>query len=324
MADHHIDSAHINYSKLAELILKRYGLYISDAPPINHKPGNDWWSDVNYPFPTYPDNRFRNPNEENLDIKDPGIPEPPESPIDEDRGKDWQLIPEDMKNIRHLKNPIISFYPDTRDRFIDNAVSSYTGLTIQAVEKRAFDISFVKPYFEDNKRKTKLIRKEVIQNHLYSIATYDGWKYHIFRGKCITIVKSEPQKFEGGYVRPRTVPYGNPIENTKVKKRKDTEELMERNISIVIDGSGDLQKDICIIPVNQIIDIQKYDYIYNFTIYEGNFKIYFEDWFTVPDKKKPGTWFTYVPIGDKLPQNLLHEVVEHQQIDKEIMNKYES
>ena len=322
MADHHIDSANINYSKLAEYILKRYGLYISDAPPINHKPGNDWWSDVNYPFPNYPDNRFRNPNEENLDIKDPGEEEPEVTPIDRDDGKDFQIIPEDMKNLRHLRNPMITFNPDDRYRFIDRAVSSYTGLTIQAVEKRAFDISFVKPYFKDGKRKTKLIRREVISGHLYSIATYDGWKYHIYRGLCSTILKTEPKKVEGGYVRPRSVPFGNPMEHTDIRRRSNTDELLERNLAIVIDGSDGLNKDICVIPINQVIDIQKYDFIYNFTIYEGKLKIFFDDWFTVPDHKKPGTWFTYVPEGDILPQTLLHEVIEHQKVDKEVLRRH--
>ena len=58
MAYHHIDSADINYPELVKHILQRYGLFIHDAPPINHKPGNDWISDVYYPFPNYPDNRF--------------------------------------------------------------------------------------------------------------------------------------------------------------------------------------------------------------------------------------------------------------------------
>ena len=320
MADHHIDSADIDYSKLAEYILKRYGLYIAGAPPINHKPGNDWWSDVYYPFPNYPDNRFRNPSEENLDIKDPGIPEPPITPTDKDYGKDFQIIPEDMKNLKHLRNPIVSFFPDDRYRFINKAVASYTGLTIQAVEKRAFDISFVKPYYADNKRKTKLIRKEVISDHLYSIATYDGWKYHIYRGKCVTILKTEPKKYEDGYVRTRTVPYGDPTYHTNEIKRSKTDQLLERNLAIVIDGSIDMQTDLCIVPVNQIIDIQKYDYIYNFTIYEGNLKVFFEDWFTVRDYKHKEKWFTYVPGDNELPQNLLHEVIEHQKINKEILN----
>lgn len=324
MADHHIDSSNIDYSKAAEYILKRYGLYIHDAPSINHKPGNDWWSDVYYPFPNYPDNRFRNPEEENLEIKDPVKEEPEIIPTEKDEGKDFQIIPEDMKNLRHLRNPIISFRSDDRYRFVDRAIGSYTGLTIQAVEKRAFDISFVKPYFENGKRKTKLIRREVISGHLYSIATYDGWKYHIYRGKCATILKTEPKKIDGAYVRPRTVPFGNPMESTDIKTRPDTSELLERNLSIVIDGSCGLEKDLCSIPINQIIDIQKYDFIYNFTIYEGKLKIFFDDWFTVKDCKKPGTWFTYVPGDNIPPQNLLHEVIEHQKIDKEILKKYES
>ena len=140
----------------------------------------------------------------------------------------------------------------------------------------------------------------------------------------MTILKTQPQKIEGGYVRPRTVPFGNPMEYTDIKRRSHTDELLERNLVIVIDGSDGLEKDLCAVPVNQIIDIQKYDFIYNFTIYECKLKIFFEDWITVPDHKNPGTWFTYVPYGDTTPQNLLHEVIEHQKIDKEILKRYES
>ena len=66
MADHHVDSLKINYTQAAKHILQSHGLYIANAPDINHKPGNDFYSDWTWPFPTYPDNRFRNPSEENF------------------------------------------------------------------------------------------------------------------------------------------------------------------------------------------------------------------------------------------------------------------
>ena len=317
MADHHIDYMDIDYSKAAEYLLKRYGLYIHGAPPINHKPGNDWISDVYYPFPTYPDNRFRNPSEENLDIKFP--PDPPEQPSCEynNTDNDYQILPEDLKQLRNIKNPIITSYPFDGDKFIDKSIYPYTGLVLQAVEKRAFDISYVKPYIENKKRKTRLIQKEIISGHLMSIATFDGWRYHIYRGKCITIVKTEPPKTKDGkLIRPRTVPFGNPMEETDLRK-SNINEVLQKNLRIVLDTSSEFESSIDSIPINQVIDIQKYDYIYNFTIYEGGLKVFWDDWITVPDKKHEGKWFTYVPGGDILPQNLYHEVIEHQTVRKD-------
>ena len=161
MAYHHIDSADINYPELVKHILQRYGLFIHDAPPINHKPGNDWISDVYYPFPNYPDNRFQDPYEDNLEIKFP--PDPPEDTGErEDRDDTYQIIPEELRQLRHLKNPVITYNSDDRYRFIDRAICDYTGLTIEAVEKRAFDISFVKPYWKDKKRHQKLETREIV------------------------------------------------------------------------------------------------------------------------------------------------------------------
>lgn len=316
MAYHHIDSADINYPELVKYILQRYGLYIHGAPPINHKPGNDWWSDVYYPFPTYPDNRFRNPNEENLDIKFP--PEPPEDGNKREYNDDtFQIIPEDLDRLNRLRNPIITSYPDNRYRFIDRAIEDYTGLTIQAQEKRAYDITFVKPYWKDRKRKQKLVHREIITGHMISIATFDGWRYHIYRGKVLTILRTDPPRDKNGnIIRPRTVPYGkNVMEETDIRKIKQ-EQTLSTNLHIVLDVSDDMEKKLENISINQVIDIEKFDFIYDFNIYEEGLEVFWDDWFTIPDKNKPGTWFTYVPFEGALPQTLIHEVIEHQCIKR--------
>ena len=315
MAYHHIDSADINYPELVKHILQRYGLFIHDAPPINHKPGNDWISDVYYPFPNYPDNRFQDPYEDNLEIKFP--PDPPEDTGERvDREDTYQIVPEDLKHLRHLKNPVITYNSDDRYRFIDKAVCDYTGLTIEAVEKRAFDISFIKPYWKDKKRHQRLETREIVSGHFVSIATFDGWKYHIYRGKVVTVLKTEPPKSaDGKYIRPRVSPFGDCTEEVDLNKLKQ-ERVLERNLHIVLDVSNPMDKRIASIPVNQIIDIEKYDFIYDFNIYEQGLKVFWDDWFTIPDKDKPGTWFTYVPADGELPQYLYHEVIEHQKIKR--------
>ena len=315
MAYHHIDSADINYPELVKHILQRYGLFIHDAPPINHKPGNDWISDVYYPFPNYPDNRFQDPYEDNLEIKFP--PDPPEDTGERvDREDTYQIVPEDLKHLRHLKNPVITYNSDDRYRFIDKAVCDYTGLTIEAVEKRAFDISFIKPYWKDKKRYQRLETREIVSGHFVSIATFDGWKYHIYRGKVVTVLKTEPPKSaDGKYIRPRVSPFGDCTEEVDLNKLKQ-ERVLERNLHIVLDVSNPMDKRIASIPVNQIIDIEKYDFIYDFNVYEQGLKVFWDDWFTVPDKDKHGTWFTYVPMEGAMPQYLYHEVIEHQKIKR--------
>ena len=316
MAYHHIDSyKDLNYPELVKHILQRFGIYIPGAPPINHKPGNDWISDVYYPFPTYPDNRFRNPYDENLDIKFP--PDPPEDDgKGEDRDDTYQIIPDELKNLNQLRNPIITFNVDDRYRFIDRAICDYTGLTVQAVEKRAFDITFVKPYWKDKKRHQKLEKREIVSGHYISIATFDGWKYHIYRGKVMTILETDPPKsIDGKRIRPRVSPFGDCCEETDLNKLKQ-EQVLEKNIHIVLDVSNPMDKRVVSISVNQIIDIEKFDFIYDFNIYEQGLKVFWDDWFTVPDKDKPGTWFTYVPADGELPQYLYHEVIEHQKVER--------
>ena len=110
MADHHVDSLNINYTKAAKHILQSHGLYIANAPDINHKPGNDFYSDWTWPFPTYPDNRFQNPTEDNLDIKDDNKHDKePETP-DERRKfpENFQILSEELKSLKNIKNPMVS------------------------------------------------------------------------------------------------------------------------------------------------------------------------------------------------------------------------
>lgn len=315
MAYHHIDSADINYPELVKHILQRFGIYIPDAPPINHKPGNDWISDVYYPLPTYPDNRFRNPYDENLDIKFP--PDPPKDEGSKDNSVDtFQIYPEELRNLTHLKNPVITYNSDDRFRFIDKAICDYTGLTVQAVEKRAYDISFIKPYWKDKRRHQRLETREVVTGHLISIATFDGWKYHIYRGKVLTVLKTDPPKtLDGKRIRPRVSPFGDCTEELDLNKYKQ-EQVLEKNLHIVLDVSNPMDKRVASISVNQIIDIEKYDFIYDFNIYEQGLKVFWDDWFTVPDKDNDGTWFTYVPDIGEPPQYLYHEVIEHQKIKR--------
>ena len=315
MAYHHIDSADIDYPELVKHILQRFGIYIPGAPPINHKPGNDWISDVYYPFPTYPDNRFRNPYDENLDIKFP--PDPPKDEGKKDDSVDkFQIIPEELRQLTHLKNPIITYNSDDRFRFIDKAICDYTGLTVEAVEKRAYDISFVKPYWKDRKRCQRLETREIVTGHLISIATFDGWKYHIYRGKVLTILRTDPPRTpDGKRIRPRVSPFGDCTEEIDLNKYKQ-EQVLESNLHIVLDVSNPMDKRVASIPVNQIIDIEKYDFIYDFNIYEQGLKVFWDDWFTIPDKDKPDTWFTYVPADGESPQYLYHEVIEHQKIKR--------
>ena len=215
-----------------------------------------------------------------------------------------------------MKNPVITYNSDDRYRFIDRAICDYTGLTIEAVEKRAFDISFVKPYWKDKKRHQKLETREIVSGHFVSIATFDGWKYHIYRGKVLTILRTDPPRTpDGKRIRPRVSPFGDCTEEIDLNKYKQ-EQVLESNLHIVLDVSNPMDKRVASISVNQIIDIEKYDFIYDFNIYEQGLKVFWDDWFTIPDKDKPGTWFTYVPADGELPQYLYHEVIEHQKIKR--------
>ena len=92
MADHHIDSMKdFDYVAAAEAILKKRGLFIVDAPHINHKPGNDFWSDVNYPFPN-DDERWANPANDNNQIKNPKTEVPKGMNLNEkDYGQDIKI-----------------------------------------------------------------------------------------------------------------------------------------------------------------------------------------------------------------------------------------
>ena len=122
-----------------------------------------------------------------------------------------------------------------------------------------------------------------------------------------------PRTADGKYIRPRVSPFGDCTEEVDLNKLKQ-EQVLERNLHIVLDVSNPMDKRVASISVNQIIDIEKYDFIYDFNIYEQGLKVFWDDWFTIPDKDKPGTWFTYVPMEGAMPQYLYHEVIEHQKI----------
>lgn len=328
MADHHVDSMNIDYSLAAKKILQSHGLYIADAPEINHKPGNDFYSDWTWPFPTWPDNRFRNPSEENLEIKDDGDDNKESEAINERRKfpENFQILSDELKNLKNIKEPMVSnLTPEFGEGFIKNAIHPYTGLVIQAQEKRAYDISFVKPYFDENKeRKTRLVFRELVPGHFYSIATYDGWKYHIYRGLLVCTPCTRPvSETLNRKVYSHSIPYGLDVMKSypqSLRKKTSAEEIPSKHMHIVLDTSEFLNGEIESIPLCQVIDIEPYDYTYNFTIYEGNLKVIYDDWFLTRNDKsvidKDYKEFTYAPIGDIPPQALYHEVIEHQLKDR--------
>lgn len=319
MSDHHVDSMHIDYSEAAKKILQRHGLLISDAPPINHKPGNDFLSDWIWPLPTYPDTRFLNiQNSINVDKDDDGCDcgcGNPECDCDSNKFRfptNFEILSDEIKQFKGLQNPVLSFDVRDRDGFIDKAVYPYTGLVLQGVEKRAFNVSFVKPFFDENgKRHTQLFVKEVIEGHPMSIATFDGWNYHIYRGVCRYILTVDPPKsVNGKLLRPRTVPFGkNIIEKEDLKNPQ--QDMISRNMKIILDCSRYNMGEIANIPINQIIDIEEPDYVYDFTIYEGGLKVFWDDWTNV-EAHTSVTAYTYIPGGTDKPQTLHHEVIEHQ------------
>lgn len=326
MADHHVDSMNIDYSLAAKKILQSHGLYIANAPEINHKPGNDFYSDWTWPFPTYPDNRFRNPYEDNLEIKDDTDNDSPEKP-DERRKfpENFQILSEELMSLKNIREPMVTgISPEPGEGFIQDAIHPYTGLAIQAQEKRAYDVSLVKPYFKDGERKTKLIFRELVPGHFYSIATYDGWKYHIYRGLLVcTPSTRQVEDTLNRKVYSHSIPYGLNVMKKypqMLRKKSETEKMPSKHMHIVLDTSEFLNGEIASIPLCQVIDIEPYDFVYDFTIYEGNLKILFKDWFVSRNDKcivqKEFEEFTYAPIGDIPPQVLYHEVIEHQFRDR--------
>lgn len=326
MADHHVDSMNIDYSLVAKKILQSHGLYIANAPEINHKPGNDFYSDWTWPFPTYPDNRFSDPYENDLEIKDDTEDDNPET-VDSRRKfpENFQILSEELMALKNVREPIVTnLHPEAGEGFIKDAIHPYTGLVIQAQEKKAYDVSLVKPYFEDGERKTKLIFRELVPGHFYSIATYDGWKYHIYRGLLVCTPCTRPvEETLNRKVYSHSIPYGLDVmkkEPQIVRKKSPSEKIASKHVHIVLDTSEFLNGEIESIPLCQVIDIEPYDYIYNFTIYEGNLKILWKDWFVTRNNKdivqEDFKEFTYAPVGYIPPQVLYHEVIEHQFRDR--------
>ena len=316
MADHHIDSANIDYAAVAKHYLQMHGCYIASAPDLNHKPGNDLISDWYWPFPTYPDYRFFDPYEYDKSKKDnTSIPDPPKQNNGPKFPNDFEIVPDELKNITNIRNPIVTTLEmqDTQQFFTDVANYRYTGLVVQAREKKAYDISIVKPFFMDNERKTKLIYREVVTGHYYSIATFDGWKYHIYRGLLccmgtVNIYENHRPKYSN------SVPFGNSIYEEPQSKSliKPKNKFDTKLLNLIIDTSEFLNGELTSIPLNQIIDIEEYNYIYDFTIYEGNLKILWKDWFITQQENNKLREYVWIPAGGLNPQTLYHEVIEHQ------------
>lgn len=321
MADHHVDTMDIDYSLIAKKILQSHGLYIADAPEINHKPGNDFYSDWTWPFPTYPDNRFRNPSEDNLEIKDEGNSESPEE-LDEQRKfpENFEILSDELLSLKKIKGPMVKdLHPEVGEGFIKDAIHPYTGLVIQAQEKRAYDISIVKPYFEDGERKTKLIFRELVPGRFYSIATYDGWNFHIYRGLLVYTPSTRPvEETLHRKVYSHSIPYGLDVmkqEPQMLRKKSSSEEISSKHLYLVLDTSEFLNGEIESIPLSQIIDVESYDFVYDFTIYEGNLKILFEDW-AVTRNNEITNEHTMASVGYIHPNTLYHEIIEHQFKDR--------
>ena len=315
MADHHIDSIpNFDYPAAAKHILQSHGLYISNAPEINHKPGNDFISDWFYPFPTYPDYRFANQYENNNEIKDPGYPEEPDhSHNDFDRYTNFELPGRDLKILQNLSNPIISGPGEDFDNFIDRASGDYTGLVLQCAEKKAYDISYIKPFYRNGELKMKLIVTEIVTGHKISIATFDGRNYHIYRGLVRYISAIKPPMKNGKRIYPINAPFGYKMQES-VNLKENLHKLTECNLKIVMDGSVVAGADLFTVSVNQIIDIQPYDHIYDFTIYEGGLKVFWDDWVDAYDSSKLKDTYTYIPGPSTHPQVLYYKVIEHQKI----------
>lgn len=323
MADHHVDSMDIDYSLVAKKILQSHGLFISDAPEINHKPGNDFYSDWTWPFPTYPDNRFRNPSEENLEIKDDTANvDSPEKP-DERRKfpENFEILSDELLALKNIRGPMVTdLHPELGEGFIKDAIHPYTGLVIQAQEKRAYDISIVKPYFdEDGERKTKLIFRELVPGRFYSIATYDGWKFHIYRGLLVFTPSTRPvEETLNRKIYSHSIPYGLDVmkrEPQMLRKKSSSEKIPSKHLYLVLDTSEFLNGEIESIPLSQVIDVEPYDYAYNFTIYEGNLKVLSKDWL-ITKNDESGVENTVAPVGYIPPGILYHEVIEHQFKDR--------
>lgn len=333
MADHHVDTMDdFDYSAAAEQILKKRGMFIVDAPPINHKSGNDLWSDVNYPLPDK-DDRWANPANDNNQIKNHQCNcdgcdcyNDPESLRDF-----YEMDDEILHDLQSIKNPVITYISDIGQTLFDDVVYKYTGLALQVREKKVFDISFLKPKYTNlgKDRVVELKSREVITGHTISIATFDGWKYHIFRGLVRDIIKVDEHSAHIKSDQITSGPYGTRIRtDNKVLQRGISEsrgfyknhldttalDLIKRNVRIVLDVSEPFKSKIECIPVNQIIDIEDYNFVYNFTIYEGRLNLLWKDWYQAIDEKD-SKWTTYVPFGYKYPQNLLHPVIEHQKPD---------
>lgn len=333
MADHHI-SYEPKTSEDIENWLISHGIHIAGAPNVIHKPGNIINDDVRYPCPPYPDNRFTSTDN---DIKNPGSNNSNNngnynnnSDIYDDLFGSFEIPDLEIDMVSHDTSGsihIINHNPETTTMFKD-VVYPYTGLAIAAKEIKAYNIAFVKD--------KRVHVREVITGKMYSIATFDGTKFHIYRGMCTDIKEYNSSNFN--YRKSNISENGNnitslfedsPIKpissqfevdkttstydyNDAVKVISNPRQITKRNMVIVLDVSEFLNSKVEVIPVNQIIDIEYYNYNYDFTIYEMDLKIYLKDWFETKENDDESTTSMNVPHGDRGVQTIHYPVVEHQ------------
>lgn len=303
MSDHHVDSMDIDYSARAKEILLKTGMYIAGAPEINHKPGNDFLSDVLYPFPNYPDTRFS--------VVDNGLKDTTSTPkayrfeCERDIPGDEEIIGQSILDAgKKRSNIAIEFF--NHEPLFDNAVFPYTGLVLKAKEKKAYDITYVK--------NQELAIAEVITGKLYSIATFDGRAYHIFRGKCFDIIRGRQDLSNGATTKE--------IKSYFVNATLKMDSVVKYNMRIALDVSEAFESKQEYIPVNQIVDIQAYDYEYDFSTYKV--EVGHKDWWELLEEyKDTDVLKTMVPSGPSDINTITYPVYEHQKINPAYATKKE-
>lgn len=299
MADYQIGSDKPKTSKDIEDWLIEHGMYIHGAPQVKHKPGNITLDDVLYPFPEEPDNRFSSTDNP---IKNPNSSKPSKSDNSigsiEDEAFGFFEIPHDSLSSRETTDELhIVHLPEARTMISDVPVS-YTGLVVAAIERKAYNIAFIK--------NNEMHMRELTTGRTYSIATFDGAKFHIYRGLCTNISEVEISdiRIKGGF---SSIRYPNFSQSYPVSGVKNN---IKRNMYITLDVSKMFESKVEEIPVNQIIDIEHINYEYDFTIYEDDLHIYLKDWFV--QLEDDSTYSQNVPHGDEGVQIAHIPIIEHQ------------
>lgn len=290
MSDHHVDSMKIDYPKKAKEILLRTGMYIPGAPEINHKPGNDFLSDVYYPFPNYPDTRFAMVDNS---LKQDTKPSSVHLPVNNKLDTLEETYPNKIDN-KPRRTPLYHLLQDRT--LIENTIFPYTGTVTDIYQKKAVDIKYIK--------KDTYVTAEVVTSHLYSIATFDGSFIHIFRGKCIDIITATKSNTNIKTLDDETL-------DDRVRGFVDNKLGFICQMRIVLDVSELFDSKREFIPIPQIIDIQDYDHEYNFDEYKIDIKVK-HDWYVTDPNSKLET--THVPSGYYMPETKPYPIIEHQKI----------